>query len=653
MAYTRLFSTLRLRSRELKNRVAGSAVTSLFSVGGAVSQKLIDHYSARARGGAAMMVTESMASSVLQPPGARLCAFDESKFDGFKRLAEAVEQHDCRLIGQIGDPGRGGHHQGIRNPHAIGASALPDDLSWTMPRAMTIADIRQRTEHMVDTAHRLQRAGFSGVELSCCHGLLFHQFLSPQSNRRDDEYGRDVEGRSRFIREIYEGVRATCGEGFIIGIKLVGDDGVPGGVDPELSAQIAARMARDGKIDYFCVAQGAHHRSLEMHAPDRTYAPLPYRRIWRTVRDSAGGVPVYGVGRVTTPAEAEEVIAAGDCDAVMMGRPFLADASWVKKTREGREHSIRLCINCNSCWEQTTTHRPLACDVNPRMAAADEFEWQPPKAAQPRRVVVVGAGPAGLEAAWVAARRGHQVTLLGASAEVGGKARLNASIPGCGQIARIYGYQHWAAKDAGVEFRLGQRATAEDVLALKPDSVILATGSSMRCPDGIKAGGMVQDLRSAVADLLSNPKSGKRKGTAVLYDMDHSVGTYDGAEFLADSYDRLVIITQRDSIASEIALVLRQRVNRRMAMRRIPVITLAEIVRVSGSTVDHANVYSGDTTRIDNVTLLAYSSPRLPDQELAGPLRAQGISVRLIGDCYSSRSVMAATQEGSLAGIEA
>jgi len=649
-AYPRLFAPLQLRSRELKNRVAGGATTSLYSAGGAVTQRLLDHYASRARGGAAMIVTESMAGSVLQPPGNRIWAFDESKLDGFKRWAEAVEPHDCRLLGQLGDPGRGSHH-GVRNAHAVGASALPDDLSWTMPRAMTIAEIGQRVAHLAETAHRLQRAGFSGIELSCCHGHLFHQFLSPQANHRDDAYGGDLEGRSRFMREVYAAVRAACGGKFIVGIKLVGNDGVPGGVSPELSAQIAARIARDETVDYIAVAQGAHHRSLELHVPDRTYPPLPYRDIWRKVRDAAKGTPVFGVGRVTTPAEAEEVITAGDCDAVMMARPFLADAGWVKKAREGREQSMRLCVSCNSCWEQTTSHKPLACDVNPRIALADELDWQPPKAEYPRRIAIVGAGPAGLEAAWVAARRGHQVTLFGASAEVGGKTRLNARIPGCSQLARIYDYQLWAATDAGVAFRLGRMATADDVLAVNPEQVLLATGATMYRPETLGTGGAVQDLRTAIAGLLDTP--GKRKGTAVLYDCDHTAGTYDGAEFLHANYEKLVIITPRDSLASDVALVTRQRTHRRLAERRIEIITLAEITGFSGHTLAYCKFYSGDIGQITDVSLVAYSTARVPNEALAASLRAKGVKVRLIGDCYSPRSVMAATQEGSLAGCEA
>ena len=662
-SYPRLFSKLALSSRELKNRAAFGSTTSLYSVGGAVSQRLLNFHGSRARGGAAMIVTEALCGSSLQQPGTRVWAFDETKLDGLKRWAESVETHDCRLLGQLGDPGRGSHH-GVRNPQAISANAIPDDLSWTMPRAVSIADLQKRASHLVETAHRLQRAGFSGVELSCGHGHLFHQFLSPQANLRSDAYGGDLEGRTRLMREVYAGIREICGNRFIIGIKLVGDDGVPGGIGPELSARIATRIARDGQVDYLAIAQGAHHRSLEMHVPDRTYPPLPYRHITRHItgalRAADAALPVFAVGRVTTPGEAEDMIASGDCDAVMMARAFLADAAWVAKARQGQEQSIRLCISCNSCWGETTSHRPLACDVNPRMATPDELDWKPPKAETPKRIVIIGAGPAGLEAAWVAARRGHTVTLLGESVEPGGKARLNALIPGCGQLARIFEYQHWAARDAGVDMRLGKRATLEDVLALDGDSVILATGATMYRPQIACANpGGVLDLRTAVAQLLSDAplvkegKPGKRKGTAVLYDCDHTAGTYDGAEYLHERFDRLVIVTPRDSIASEVPLVTRQRIHRRIAQRRIPIITLSEITSLSGGTAEYRNVYTGELMSIPEVSLVAYSTARVRNEGLAGPLRERGIKLRQIGDCQAPRSVMAAIQEGSLAGGDA
>jgi len=653
--YPSLFAPFTLAGMRLRNRVVHASMNTHMAENTRVTERLIQYHANRARGGAALIVTEPISMARHQNVSYRARAWNDDNLDGLKRWADAVESEDCRLLGQIQDPGRGRHNTGIQ-AQAIGASALPDDLSWIVPHALTVAEIHAMTDDFAHSAARLQRCGFSGVEISAGHGHLFHQFLSPWSNVRTDEYGGDGEGRTRFVAELIAALRAMCGRRFILGIRLPGNDYVAGGIGAEEAARIASRLTRSGDVDYVNFVQGTHGRALEWHLPDAHGPRVPYLPLFREIRRAIPGVPLVAVGRITDPAEADNIIASGEAELVGLGRPILCDAAWPLKAAQGRARDIRYCVSCNLCWDTINTRlKPIACVNNPRVAEADEMDWWPQPAPARRRVVVVGTGIAGLEAAWIAAARGHDVTAFGRSPEVGGKTRLHALLPGGESLSSIYDYQFAAAGKAGVRFELGVPASAADVIALKPAAVVLACGSRMLppswLPPAMRDADLVPDLRSAMSALLRHTT--RQSGTAVIFDMDHTEGTYAAAELLRTRFDRVVVITPRESIAQATALVTRQGILRRFCEQRIEMIPLAE-PRWSASfdegKLEYANVYNGDAGVIADVSFLAYSTPRVPEDTLAGPLRAAGIEVHVAGDCRSPRGLLAATSEGHAVG---
>ncbi|MBO1077987.1 FAD-binding protein [Roseomonas haemaphysalidis] len=631
-----LLSPLTLGGVTLRNRVGFAAMSCRLSAGGRATPALLSHLQARAAGGAALVVTEALPAAASAATPTRVAAFDEAALPDLQAMAAAVARHGALPIGQLWHPGSA--NRGQRAVDAVGASAVPDGLSWTVPRILSDGEIEALCAEYAGTAARLQRAGFAGVEVSAAHGFLPLQFLSPASNRRQDRWGGDLHGRSLFLRRIIANIRHSCGPGFLLGLKLPADDGAPGSIDPDEAARITALLAAETPPDWFCFSQGTHGWSLGMHAPDQHATPMGYRPLWRRMRAAAGGVPVAAVARIDHPAAAESVLAAGDADLVMLARPLLADPDWLGKAAGNRPTEIRPCLNCNACWGEINKGLPIACAVNP--SAGGREVAAPGRVATARRVVVAGGGPAGLQAALAAARRGHRVTLLSARPP-GGAARLEAALPGGASMMRFLDYLTEAATRAGVVIRQGV-ADAGAILALQPDATILATGAGMTRPAGLQGEG--QDLRN----MLRTPPPGGR--VAVLYDHDQTAATYAAAEWLAMRFRRVVLVTPRDSIAQDVPLLSAQGIHRRLARLGVEILPYRAPLRHAAGEVVLRHLLTEAEEVIGSVDLFTWSTPRAPRQDLLPALLAAGLAVHLVGDALAPRLMLSAIREGEEVG---
>jgi 2,4-dienoyl-CoA reductase-like NADH-dependent reductase (Old Yellow Enzyme family) len=642
--FTRLFSPLQVGGRTLRNRIALPATLTNYGSGNRITPRWINFLAERAKGGAGMIITEILAvDPAALAQGAIITAFDAANEDDFKATAAEVEGQGAFLVGQLWHPGRQQLWSPIWSPKGI--SDQPDAYSWTVPHVMSTDDVRQLADRYVEVAGRLKRCGFGGVELHGAHGYLITQILSPWSNQRTDKYGGSLENRVRFVREVAHAIRQTCGSDFVIGLKMPGDEGVAGGIDPEEAARITSLLAPDRVLNYFAYSQGNFTLSLETHVPDMYFRHGHFLNIHKKLRPAASGTPVMAIGRIATPAEAEAAIAEGACDLVGLTRALIADADWPAKARDGRTSEIRPSSYDNFCWGEIHAGKPLAEINNPQLGQKGESGWRTPAASKKRRVVVVGAGPAGLQAATVAAQAGHDVTLFSRSKRVGGKLNWEISLPGRSEYHGLIGWLERQAHKAGVKIEAGEMADLDTVLTIRPDRVIVATGSHQRRPDNFRGEGI------AARDW--NPQSAKDrlKGTAVLFDMDHSAATYGVADGLAQRYSRVLLLTPRTQIARNVNYCSAIGVYRRLYEAKVEIVLAAEPVALTNSVLAWRNAFTGQAGEIDDVALFVWSTPRLADDTLAAAIEQVGIETRRIGDCMAPRNLFCAIHEGEAAAI--
>lgn len=647
--YPHLLSSIEIAGKRLRNRVVFASVYTGFARNGEVTDELIAFHANRARGGVAMIVTEPLAMWRGQTEVALVRVGGNQSRAQLQRWAEAVLRHDCHLVGQVQDAGRGDVRP-MRKLSAVAPSSLPDDLSWTMPRSLTGGEISGMLDDFAGSSVVLRDSGFSGVEISGGHGHIFHQFMSPWMNHREDEYGGSFDNRMRFLDETIAAIRSACGDDFIIGVRLPGNDGLSGSIDWAVAAEMARWLTRSRKVDYLTFVQGSQAWTLHLHVPDLHCPRGPYVEEIARLRDACGGVPVAALGRILEPAQAEGILAGGKADLILLGRALIADAAWVNKAAQGRDGDIRKCVSGNNCWGETVKGRPLGCDSNPRVGMPFEDDWRPERTTRPKRVVVVGGGVAGLEVAWVAAARGHEVTLFSASAEPGGKLRRYARLPGCESMSSIPDVQVVYGSRSGVTYRTSWQASAEDVLALQPDTIVIATGGTMmwptQLPTRLRAEGLIPDLWSAI-DSLARLGRGQT-GTAIVYDFDGTDVTYSTAECLGSIFERVVIVNPCETVARDEPLVKRQAIYRRMFESGIELVHWSE--PAPGCDFERGlficrNVMTGAENTVEDVVYFTYATPRVPNLELHATLQREHADVRVVGDARMPRSTIAVMRE--------
>jgi 2,4-dienoyl-CoA reductase-like NADH-dependent reductase (Old Yellow Enzyme family)/thioredoxin reductase len=477
----------------VRNRIVMAPMgTELAEPNGAVSDRTIAYYEERARGGAGIVTVEyadvdpaGVASIRRFPPRIDV----DDAIPGWRAVATAIKRHGARAAIQIGHAGRQTKTKKLADwaleTQPVAPSPVPCvHIVHETPHELTSAEIEVLVDRFVAAARRAAEAGFDAINLHAAHGYLVSAFLSPYSNRRKDEYGGDLVGRTRFMREILEGTRREVGSGIAVIVRLSADEYVSGGLVPADVAEIAAIAERAGA--------DAIDISAAIYDSEEPAQVSPWGSPKASLVPAAGvvkhgvGIPVLVANRIHDPETAEVVLESGDVDFVCMGRPLLADPHLPKKVLEGRKGQVRWCISCNECVSSelrgdrdTIADHSVFCTVN--AAAGREHDYRLITSAQPRRAIVVGAGLAGLEAATTLAARGHTVELWEADSDIGGQARLAAQIDHkAEEVLRLLSFYRGELERLGVVVRLSTKATVDAVSAAQDAVIIFATGDVQR-----------------------------------------------------------------------------------------------------------------------------------------------------------------------------
>jgi len=438
MAYRYLWSPLRLGPVTVRNRIVFSAhLTNYATQDGRPSEQHAAYYEARAAGGSGLIITEEHSTHPTDWPYEKLIhGFHRDVIPGYRRITDAVHRHRTPIFAQINHNGGQASSMYTRRP-VWAPSPVADPLFREVPKAVDEHEIAEIVAGYATVAEHCAEGGFDGIELQCSHSSIVRGFLSPATNLRTDGYGGLLANRARLLLEIVAAVRRTIGSGLALGVRICGDELIEGGTTIDEAVQVAELVEQTGHVDYINTSIGVATASLFMIEASM-HVPPGYALFIPSALRKAVDLPVVGVGRFKDPLQAERALAEGHCDLIGVVRGQIADAEFAAKARAGATDEIRLCLSCNQeCVGRMGLNRWLGCIENPRTGREATVGAVPAPVHRPKEVMVVGAGPAGLQAAIAAARRGHHVTVYERDPVAGGQVRLAASVPYRGELGDL------------------------------------------------------------------------------------------------------------------------------------------------------------------------------------------------------------------------
>jgi 2,4-dienoyl-CoA reductase (NADPH2) len=706
-----LLSPVSIGTMELRNRIVMSPMgVEIVDSDGRANEAIVRYYEERARGGAGMIITEVCAISY--PSGAnsvhQLGLSDDAFVPALRELTSRVQAHGCRMAVQLVHHGKVSRVDTMKGedvlvpsiPEWHGSLSMiqdltPDELGLmaaanggAMPRykAMTHDDIARITDDFVSAAERAKSAGFDGVEIHGAHGYLLSGFLSKQWNRRDDEYGGSIENRSRFLCEVIAAVKASVGDDYPVWTRLDAlEYRTPDGIIFE-DTEVTARLAVEAGADAIHLSAYGDMTSASAF----TEGTLPHREAKHAALSArlkkVVDVPVIGVGRIQ-PATGDEMIAHGKADLVAMGRQMLADPETARKLTEGREADIRPCINCYTCVAQPFFDQRVRCAVNPVLANEVELgEVERTRAEDVRTVAIVGGGPAGMEAARVAALRGHRVTLFEAADRLGGALRFAALV--YEPNLRLLRWLTRQMDELDIDVRLSTPADPASLRALAPDRVIVATGAARErsaipgadrrmVVDGDDLRAMLTGAGDVSGALRKLPLAGRIAATVgrrlgLLDDpgrlarlTEHYMPIGDRvaiiggglvgielAEFLVERDREVTVFDEGAVMATEMAHPRRWRVLTDLRDHGATLVTDATVTRIDDGVVEYleGSAEDGALSSVD-VDSVVIATGLVADRSVADRIAAEGFETTVIGDCKGVGYLEGAIREGFHAGL--
>jgi 2,4-dienoyl-CoA reductase-like NADH-dependent reductase (Old Yellow Enzyme family) len=642
-----LFSPLDVGPMRLKNRIFSSGHDTVMAHDGEVTDQLVAYHRARAEGGAGLIVMQVAGiHETARYTSHVLMITDDSCIPGYRRLAEAVHEHDCKLISQIFHPGREiMESQDGALPVALAPSAVPNERFRVMPRAVDVELLREIIAGYASGAVRLKAAGLDGVEIVASHGYLPAQFLNPHTNRREDEYGGSLANRARMLRETVAAVRAAVGPDFVVGVRISADEHTFDGTPQDDVLETCRILDADGLIDYLSVTEGTSASpggSTHIVAPMRFEAAYTAASAAQVKKEVT--VPVLVAGRINQPHEAEMVLAAQQADACAMTRALICDPDMPAKAATNRVDEIRACIACNqACIGHFHLGYPISCIQRPETGRELQYGRLLP-AGTPKKIMIVGAGPAGMKAAVVAARRGHHVSLYEAAGRLGGQVLLAERLPHRAEFGGAATNLIAEVDSLDIEVHTRVTVDAELVHREHPDVVIVATGATPYRP-ALELEGSLPVFEAW--DVITSNAVDLPRGRIVIADWRCDWTGLGVAELIARSGGRRVTLCVNGYAAGEtIQQYTRNVMLAAVHEASVDIVTSVRLYGADEDTVYLQHTLSGQPVIIEDVAALVLAVGHRQQDSLYHQLKSAGVEVHAIGDCQSPRTVEEATLEG-------